>query len=476
MIHSIFKMKRAILVIWTLSILLPLVKGQDYYRVRKQTRISTGLDEAAAVPYKDGGIVYITETNNVGFSSPTDTEGRKLFTIFLLETSGKKGLFDPDMISQEHEGPVSFTKDYKMMVFSQQKPSPERIDPLGLYFADSEGDTWVNFRPFPYNDEVAWLFSPSISEDGQTLFFAANYDDGLGGFDIYRSRLINGEWSKPENLGPHVNTSANEIYPFIHPSGKLYFSSDGRDNNVAGFDLFQTALVGNEWVEAVKLEAPFNSLSNDYAIWFSEDFKTGFLTSDRRSGSKEIFTIDTDLPELTSPQPIRRTYYTYLLHDKKLDTVDYNLFRYSWIINDTLELPGDEVIYRFPKPGIYHCKFMVYDIELDTLITQMEQDLPIRLNEQAVITCPDTVAVNTPIPFDGSQTYLPGFNIGRYIWEFGDGTYGEGIRVTHTYLYPGNYRVMLGVEERRQNRRDTPEVRTNYKDILVVRPGQPQGQ
>jgi len=469
-------MKRAILVICTLLILMPLVTGQDIYRVRKQTRISTGLDEAAAVPYKDGGVVYITETNNVGFSSPTDDEGRKLFTIFLLESGGKKELFNPELVSQEHEGPVSFTQDYKTMVFSQQKPSPERIDPLGLYFADSEDDKWVNYRPFPYNDEVAWLFSPSISADGQTLFFAADYEDGYGGFDIYRSRLIAGEWSKPENLGPHVNTSANEIYPFIHPSGKLYFSSDGHDNNVAGFDLFQTVQVGDEWTEAVKLEAPFNSLSGDYCIWLSEDFKSGFLTSNRRSGSKEIFTIDTDLPEFTSPQPIRKTVYTYLLRDRKLDTVDANLFRYSWIINDTLELPGDQVRYQFPKPGIYHVRFMVYDIELDTLITQMESDLPIRLNEQAVITCPDTIAVNTPVSFDGSDTYLPGMNIGRYVWEFGDGTYGEGIKVTHTYLFPGKYRVMLGVEARRQNKRDTPEVKTNYKDILVVRPGQSQGQ
>ncbi len=465
-------MKRAILVIWTLLIMLPLVVGQDYYRVRKQTRISTGLNEAAAIPYEDG-VVYITETNNVGASSPTDSEGRKLYTIFLMENGGRKKPFRDELVTQKHEGPVSFTGDFRTMVFSQQRPSVGRVDPLGLYFADNEDGTWVNERAFEFNDDVAWLFSPSLSADGRTLYFAANYEDGLGGYDIYRSKLRRGAWSKPENLGPKVNTPDNEIYPVIHPSGRLFFSSDGHDNHLAGFDLFQTAFVGGKWSQAIRLSAPFNTLSNEYHIWYSEDFKSGYLTSDRRSGSKEIFTFDTDIPEFDSPEPIRKTFYKYRVYDKKLGTVDTNLFRYSWVINDTLEVPGHDIIFKFPKPGTYHCILNVFDIQLDTLLEpETFKTLTIKLKEQAVILCPDTITVNTPVLFDGSESYLPGFNIGRYYWEFGDGTYGEGLQMAHTYLYPGRYRVILGVEERKRNKRDTPAMRVNYKDILVVSPGQ----
>ena len=151
--------------------------------------------------------------------------------------------------------------------------------------------------------------------------------------------------------------------------------------------------------------------------------------------------------------------------------MDTDLFRYSWVINDTLEIPGHEVIYRFPGPGTYVCRLNIFDIELDTLLEgQTSKTLRIQLNEQAVITAPDTVLVNVPVDFDGSNSYLPGFNVGRYLWEFGDGGYGEGIRVTHSFEYAGTYRVILGVEERRQNRRDEPEVRSNFKDIVVVQP------
>ncbi len=445
--------------------------GQDYYRVRKHTRISTGMDEAVAVPYEDG-VVYITESTSVGVSSPTDSEGRRLFTIFQYkEKTRQKKLFNDVLVSQRHDGPVSFTADFKTMVFSQQRPSGANkdFDPLGLFFAENVDGNWVNVEAFEYNDNYAWLFSPALSPNGRTLFFAANFDDAIGGFDIYRSKLKGDSWSKPENLGPAVNTENNELYPFMHSSGKLYFSSDGFDNNKAGFDLFQTAFIGGKWNQATKLPPPLNSLSNDYHVYFHENYKSGFLTSDRGSGSKEIFTFGTDIPAFESPEPIKKTYYKYKIWDRKLDSVDNNLFRYSWVINDTLEIPGHEIIYKFPQPGTYVCKLNVFDIQLDTLLEgQTVKTLNIKLNHQAVITCPDTIPVNTPLEFDGSQTYLPEFNVGRYLWEFGDGSFGNGIKMTHTYLYPGTYRVILGVEMRKERRKDEPVLRSNFKDVIVV--------
>lgn len=466
-------MKQAILTIFLMLILMPLAVGQDYYKVRKHTRISTGMDEAAAVPYEDG-VVYITESTSVGASSPTDAEGRRLFTIFQYKEGGQKKPFIDELVSKEHEGPVSFSGDFNTMVFAQQRPSGVNrdYDPLGLYFAERVNeDTWTNIRAYEHNDDFAWLFSPSLSKDGKTLYFSANYEGGLGGFDIYRSQLKGGSWSEPENLGPVVNTEGQELYPFIHPSGRLYFSSDGHDDDIAGFDLFMTAIVQGAWSEAIKLGPPFNSLSDEYHIYFDEDFKSGYLTSNKGSGSKEIFSFNTDIPDFESPQPIKKTYYKYKIFDRKLDTVDTELFRYSWVINDTLEIPGHEIIYEFPEPGVYKLELRVFDIQLDTLLEpQTFKTLNIKLNEQAVITSRDTVTVNTAVVFDGSETYLPGFNVGRYLWEFGDGTYGQGIQTTHTYYYPGKYRVMLGVEERKRNRRDEPEIKVNYKDVVVVQP------
>jgi hypothetical protein len=467
-------MKRATLVICSLLILLPLVSGQDYYKVVKHSRISTGKNEAAAVPFEDG-LVYITESSSVGVSNPTDNEGRKLYTIFYWNKSGKIEQFRPELVSKKHEGPVSFSGDFNTMVFSQQRPSAgSSVDPLGLYFAErNENGEWVNEKAFEFNEKDAWLFSPSLSYDGRTLYFSANYQGGHGGFDIYRSKFRGGAWTKPENLGPRINSEGNELYPFIHPMGRLYFSTDGRDNYRGGYDLFLTALINGEWLEAIKLNAPLNSLADDYHIWFNENFKEGYLTSNRRSRSKEIFRLLTDIPEFPSSEAIKKTYYKYRIRDRKLDTVNTDLFRYSWLINDTLEVTGHEIIYEFPDTGTYHLELRVFDIQLDTfLVSETFQTLPIRLKEQAVITCPDTITAGTPVEFDGSETYLPGFNVFKYIWDFGDGFFGEGRQTAHTFLYPGRYRITLAVQERPKNRRDQPAMHSNYRNVIVVGSGQ----
>jgi hypothetical protein len=283
---------------------------------------------------------------------------------------------------------------------------------------------------------------------------------------------MGGVWSKPENLGPEVNSHRNELYPFIHPMGKLYFSSEGRDGDKAGYDIFVTAFQSGEWFEAIRLGTPINSLSHEYQIWFNDSFKEGYLTSNRRSRSKEIFEISTDIPEFESPEPIKRTYYKYRIIDRNLDTVNTNLFKYSWVINDTLEIPGHDIIYEFPDTGTYKVDFHIYDIQLDTILIPMSKEWPVKLNEQAVIICPDTITTGTLVEFDGTQTYLPDFDDNTYLWDFGDGSFGQGKQVIHTYLYPGRFRVTLGVQERKKKRNDVPEMRSNFKDVTVVRSGQ----
>ena len=79
----------------------------------------------------------------------------------------------------------------------------------------------------------------TISADEKTLYFVSDRPGGLGGTDIWRClKLPNGEWSKPFNLGPPINSSYNEQSPYIHPDGKtLYYSSDG-EQSMGGYDIF----------------------------------------------------------------------------------------------------------------------------------------------------------------------------------------------------------------------------------------------
>ncbi|MBA7569841.1 hypothetical protein ES708_11583 [subsurface metagenome] len=100
------------------------------------------------------------------------------------------------------------------------------------------GGEWTSIQPFPYNDPRYDFMHPFLSDDGMMLFFASNMQGGLGGFDLYVCYLRGSEWSEPANLGPNINSNRNEIYPVYYPDGRLYFSSNGQNPNIGGFDLY----------------------------------------------------------------------------------------------------------------------------------------------------------------------------------------------------------------------------------------------
>ena len=173
-----------------------------------------------------------------------------------------------------HDGPVSFNESGDYMVFSRcfdEKTNNQTASKFGLYFADKENEIWGNIQEFPFNDPLANTLQPSFNKDASVLFFSSNREGGFGGYDLYVSRYQKGAWTTPENLGPRVNTAENEIYPFIHSTGRLYFSSEGHDNKAGGFDLFYSEYYNGKWITPIKLGTPFNSGSNDYTYYVDDD-------------------------------------------------------------------------------------------------------------------------------------------------------------------------------------------------------------
>ena len=105
---------------------------------------------------------------------------------------------------------------------------------------------------------------------------------GIGGMDLYVVHRENGTWTNPVNLGATINTKDNELFPFIHPEGYLFFSSNGHEGK-GGLDLFVTARdsVG-AFTRIQHLAAPFNSSRDDLGLIVSADGTSGYMASDRK--------------------------------------------------------------------------------------------------------------------------------------------------------------------------------------------------
>lgn len=149
-----------------------------------------------------------------------------------------------------------------------------------------------------------WDSQPSVTCDGQRLYFTSNREGGLGGADIYVSeKNPDGTWGMPTNLGPSVNTDKDEEAPYISNDGStLYFTSTGHPGQGEG-DLFISRLSGEHWSPAENLDYPFNSPAKEIGFFIHADGKTAYFSSARVGGEGGLDIYQVTLPEKFRPAP-----------------------------------------------------------------------------------------------------------------------------------------------------------------------------
>jgi outer membrane protein OmpA-like peptidoglycan-associated protein/tetratricopeptide (TPR) repeat protein len=180
-------------------------------------------------------------------------------------------------------------------------------DPGSLFMINKSGETWSKPSLItPTINSPKFLESTaSITPDGKTIYFASDRTGGQGGMDIWRTQMqANGTWSAPLNLGPEVNTKANEDAPFIHPDQKtLFFTSDGH-KTMGGRDVFVTRFINSKWTSPENMGYPVNTTSNDNYFTLIADGTRAYFSSDRKggAGSQDIYYLD--MPKDASNIPL----------------------------------------------------------------------------------------------------------------------------------------------------------------------------
>ena len=204
-----------------------------------------------------------------------------------------------------NEGAQSLSADGKYMYFTACD-RPGSVGSCDIYFSMNNNGRWTQ----PYNigppvNTPYWESQPSISADGNMLFFSSNRPGGFGGKDLWYSVLdADYKWKTPVNLGPNVNTEGDEMSPFIHFDGQtLYFASDGRVG-MGGFDIFMTKMnKDTTWTEPVNLGYPINTYNDETGLVVEASGRRAYFSSVRdKSNGKDIFYFDLD--ESIRPNPV----------------------------------------------------------------------------------------------------------------------------------------------------------------------------
>ena len=168
-----------------------------------------------------------------------------------------------------------------------------------LYFTEYINGEWTPIQNLgtAINRPHSWESQASISADGQVLFFVSDRPGGCGkeeyGYDIYYStRDVNGNWQPAKNLGCTINTKGYEKTPFIHPDGKtLYFSSNGY-TGIGGYDIYVTRLSEKGvWQKPVNIGYPINSEGDDLGLFVNTTGTKAYFSS-YRSGNSDMYEFD----------------------------------------------------------------------------------------------------------------------------------------------------------------------------------------
>ncbi len=235
--------------------------------------------------YKNNGQAMLGLYKITIAEDPGNTQG----TPVLLSND----IFDADA----NEGSPAFSPDGKTLVFARgntgKKNSAADVD---LYLSRNVNGQWTVPAVLPINDSLAWDGSPAFSRDGKTLYFASNRAGGAGGIDLYRTNMdASGRFSKPVNMGRDINTTGDEMFPYVAEGGKLYFASDGHPG-LGKLDLF-SATRSQGIISIENLGLPFNSPQDDFGLVFYETNKKGFFSSNRDGGKG-----DDDIYYFASPE------------------------------------------------------------------------------------------------------------------------------------------------------------------------------
>jgi outer membrane protein OmpA-like peptidoglycan-associated protein/tetratricopeptide (TPR) repeat protein len=262
------------------------------------TGISTKLDEYLAYISPDDKVCFFARKvplKSMNTVKALDGE-KEVFMIAKRDNTGKfnagEQMSPPFNTTDDNQGGCTISIDNKLLYFAMSRFEGGNQPNVDIYVSKNEDEYWSEISKIGanVNHPVYWDSQPTLSADGNSLYFASDRPGGYGGIDIYVTKKDpkTGVWGVPQNVGPKINTRGDEKTPFIHSDSEtLYFSSgpgsksgEGGWFGFGGMDIFFIRKNDKaEWLEAENIGYPINTEADDVGFLVSTDSKTGYFFS-----------------------------------------------------------------------------------------------------------------------------------------------------------------------------------------------------
>ena len=254
------------------------VKRMDFFNSRRD-------DYSPCLGGEDNDKLYFSSTRNDAEGDElSGVTGMKASDIFFSEKDDKGKWSKPEPVASGlntayDEGACCISSDGKEMYLTQctfEDAAPRYAKVMISNRADA---SWGQAKEFHLTRDTLSAFAhPAISPDSEWLYFVSDMPGGVGGLDIWRTRIMNGMAMGVENVGEPINTPGNEMFPTFRPNGDLYFSSDGHPG-MGGLDIF--IYKDNKIIHP---GYPLNSQADDFGMTFEGAYNRGYFSTSRNDG------------------------------------------------------------------------------------------------------------------------------------------------------------------------------------------------
>lgn len=261
----------------------------SYHELVNYKELNTAGPDYAPVISED--FIYFTSGRQASGLYPADgSPYTKLFRAradgLRVDVTGAQAL--PEFKNEEglNQAAIAISPDGNTIIYARGNSTSDKDLPeTALFVSYFRGGGFTQPIWMPLNeDEFWWNSTPAFSEDGEVLYFSSNRPGGYGGIDLYSAtKLANGDFGNPKNLGPNINTPGNELFPRPMGDGKFFFSSDGHPG-YGKLDLFVAEKDASGAQVIKNLGENFNSINDDFSLFFTDYPKAGFISSNRDGG------------------------------------------------------------------------------------------------------------------------------------------------------------------------------------------------
>lgn len=204
--------------------------------------------------------------------------------------------FSKTINTKTHESSAAFSKDMKTMYFSRTndkrvKVGEELFASVKIFRAQLENNEWTTITETPFSSDQFSTQHPALSPDEKKLYFSSDRPGSIGSFDIYYVEINpDGTYGEPVNLGSNINTKEREQFPFVGPENTLYFASNGHQG-LGGLDLFMSNRYSGVYAKPINLGETINTGRDDFSFTLKNGDSIGYFSSNRE-GTDNLYTFE----------------------------------------------------------------------------------------------------------------------------------------------------------------------------------------